>query len=345
MRKLIVRLLSLMMGCFIIFACCEHSIVFAADTAQILTTTSIIEKIDDNQYLIPIVIYNNPGVMGFRIHLQCVSDETMIFSVSKGSVTSVGSFDSDVSSDGSDYVDVLWNNINEITEDGSVMYIGVEASAEKDIHILISYDQQDTFNEKYEDVSLECHDIIIPTDQEKDETTEDLTTEESINQDEINNLIHNSDEDKIKQDAKEDVDNNMVEDKIGTDNIKEALIKSLAYYKVDSPERISEENEEEFYNTVKKYLQSTSGVDQKLVNKLDIKKAVNHVKLTEDDYDQIFIYQDDGIPEVENVNNSNASNVRKWLVNYKIFIIVGALLVSTILIIIWRRKRHGKNKE
>ena len=112
--------------------------------------------------LIPVNIKDNNGIMGFKISVEYPSDIIEIISVSRGSITSNGNFNTNLGAiDG--VLDVLWNNVEDVTDDGTLFVIA--ATAKKQIKdetvIRISFSQPDTFNESWEDVQLKCENIVI----------------------------------------------------------------------------------------------------------------------------------------------------------------------------------------
>lgn len=112
---------------------------------------------------IPIQIKDNPGIMGFRITLKYDPKILTPRAVSKGTVTQAGMFEDSVSSSDKGSFDIVWNNVKEIKDDGTLAVAGFTCSgkAADQTEIEISYSQDDTFNEKYENVVFECKNGLI----------------------------------------------------------------------------------------------------------------------------------------------------------------------------------------
>lgn len=167
MKKFITIILSLLL----IFQC--NIVAFAADSVTVL-----VDKINLSQKevtLIPIIIKNNSGIMGFKMTVEYPVDKLDIKSVSRGEITAKGNFNINLGiNDGK--IDVLWNNVEEIKTDGTLFLISAQAKTEikKDTEIKLSFSQPDTFNEKYEDVAFDCKNIIISADY-IEPTTEETT--------------------------------------------------------------------------------------------------------------------------------------------------------------------------
>ena len=117
---------------------------------------------------IPVYIKDNPGVMGFRITIDYPSQVFESPKVTKGKVTLNGSFD------------VLWSNTENVKTDGTLFTVELKVkdnAATNKYSVGISYDQADTFNEKWQDVKLSCTDVEVTVgDYVEPETPEEPTT-------------------------------------------------------------------------------------------------------------------------------------------------------------------------
>ncbi|MCM1115443.1 MAG: hypothetical protein NC397_08110 [Clostridium sp.] len=157
MKKIITILLSilLMLQCNII--------AFASDNVTVLADSVSLSQTEP--ILIPIKIENNSGIMGFKMTVEYPVDKLDVKSVSRGEITAKGNFNSNLGINDGRF-DVLWNNVDEIKNDGTLFVISVQAKTEikKDTEIKLSFSQPDTFNEKYEDVVFDCKNIIISAD-------------------------------------------------------------------------------------------------------------------------------------------------------------------------------------
>ena len=107
---------------------------------------------------------NNPGLMGFSINVQYPTDKIEVVSVEMGGLLSVGNFLTDFGvHDGS--FDVKWYHTGNIDADGVLFVLEVKPVRQSAAEgaIKLSYSQDDTFNEKMEDVVLKCEDIGFKT--------------------------------------------------------------------------------------------------------------------------------------------------------------------------------------
>lgn len=115
--------------------------------------------------------------MGFKITVEYPVDKIEIKAVSKGELTTKGNFITNMGINDGKF-DVLWNNTENVNGDGTLFVITAQAKADinKDCNIKLSYSQPDTFNESYQDVKLNCHNILISAN--KVETTAPVTEKE-----------------------------------------------------------------------------------------------------------------------------------------------------------------------
>jgi flagellar biosynthesis regulator FlbT len=130
---------------------------------NIIIENADIVKVDNNLYILPINISNNPGLMGFKMNIS-YGDGIAINSISRGDVTSKGNFsDNHLYSNDGNAFSVLWNNTEEIKSAGTLFFIGFSVidDSVNDINFSITYSEQDTFNEEYENVILSCSNIKI----------------------------------------------------------------------------------------------------------------------------------------------------------------------------------------
>lgn len=169
MKKIITILLSILL----VLQC--NIIAFAADTVTV--SADKVSLTQDEPTLIPIKIENNNGIMGFKMTVEYPADKLDVKSVSKGEITAKGNFNSNLGINDGRF-DVLWNNVDEIKNDGILFVISAQAKTEikKDTEIKLSFSQPDTFNEKYEDVTFDCKNIVISADYIESTTPETTTS-------------------------------------------------------------------------------------------------------------------------------------------------------------------------
>lgn len=150
----------------LLFFCMCASTIYAgaapAVQSQIYADTVVIKAEDSAS--IPILIKNNPGIMGYLITAEYEPDKLVIESVSAGKLSENGIFDYNISSDGGDKVDILWSCTKEIGNDGVLFYLNVRAGKNlgKDKTVItLKCSAKDTFNEKYDTVNPECFPIEV----------------------------------------------------------------------------------------------------------------------------------------------------------------------------------------
>lgn len=111
---------------------------------------------------IPLCITENEGIMGFRIRVQYPRDLLYQPEVKPGSLTGTGLLDSNISPEGT--IEVLWCGSSDVEGDGSLFILEFtvrEDAREARGELLLTYTQEDTFNERWEDVLLKFSPVSI----------------------------------------------------------------------------------------------------------------------------------------------------------------------------------------
>lgn len=134
-----------------------NCVAAGASDDYILYANEIIAQ-KDIKTTVPVNLKNNKGIMGFKITVEYNPENVDISSVEKGIITSIGNFTTNFGTSNKKF-DIIWNNTDEVSMDGSLFVLYV--ICKKSDQIKISYSQQDTFNEKYDDVVLNCNDISV----------------------------------------------------------------------------------------------------------------------------------------------------------------------------------------
>ncbi|MBQ7740232.1 MAG: hypothetical protein IJT65_03255 [Eubacterium sp.] len=121
---------------------------------------------------IPVSLENNTGITGFRITFIYPKDAFETVNVSSGSLTETGSFNTTIS----DYskvngsFDVLWSSTENVTKNGTLCLVTLKAknTAKPNKYTFnIKYTQEDTFDESFKDVKLNCKPFYISISENK----------------------------------------------------------------------------------------------------------------------------------------------------------------------------------
>ena len=155
-EKFMKKTISCFLACLLIIA-----LALPAFAAGVTVSAQDAAISTEQTSLISVDISGNTGIMGFKIVVKYDVKKVDIVSVTKGDRASKGNFISNFGTNDGAF-NVVWNNTSQIKEDGSLFVIGVKAKENFDASkIELSYSQGDTFNEKYEDVKLNCEDITV----------------------------------------------------------------------------------------------------------------------------------------------------------------------------------------
>ena len=149
----------------------SSSFIAFADDGYIVSSPDIAAK-QEESITIPINLSQNKGLMGFRITVRYPEDKLKLTNVSSGSLTADGLFNTTVSSYEAlkGEFDILWSDSKETKSDGTlaVMTYSIKSTADNGkCSIELSYSQDDTFNEKLEDVKLKCSPIKVTVGEEE----------------------------------------------------------------------------------------------------------------------------------------------------------------------------------
>jgi len=152
MKKTIKRWLLVI--CVIIAMCA--TVVVAAETSPLLKADNQSVEAGDS-IVIPVLIQNNTGVMGMGIDIEYDANVFENPSITRGTVLAGGTFNDSITENTKGSFKVLWSDTSEISDNGTLFSISmnVKASAKAgDYSITISNREGDTFDERYENVSL-----------------------------------------------------------------------------------------------------------------------------------------------------------------------------------------------
>ncbi|MCM1235127.1 MAG: hypothetical protein NC489_33930 [Ruminococcus flavefaciens] len=108
-----------------------------------------------------------------------------ILSISRGFVSSKGNFAAAIS-DEEGAADIIWNHTEDVKiEEGSLFFITAEKLSDE-LMIELSFSQADTFDEKYEDVCLQCKKVEMKNSTQAKTGNEKLVESEEIKQKDTN---------------------------------------------------------------------------------------------------------------------------------------------------------------
>ena len=171
----------------------------------------------------------------------------LIPKVTSGNVTAKGMLNDSILNSSAESFDVVWTGTENVEGAGVLFTVSVDVmqNAElKDYKIALSFSQADTFNEKYEDVFLDCKEITLTIGSESNlqaNTTGGGATIENGIQPTITETTQMSAQSKTTEEAKDEyvsdvlikIDSTDVAD-IVNDAVKEFDVKSVAEVPPDS---------------------------------------------------------------------------------------------------------------
>ena len=130
-------------------------------TGNCVAVSSSVSAIDsDNQFKVTFHFSNNPGMMGYKMILSYDASAINPLSVSQGKDFNVGQLTDNIGVKSGQF-NVLWNHLSDFKGNGIAFEITFEKLADKYSEITVGYSQEDTFNEDWDDVILDCHNIPL----------------------------------------------------------------------------------------------------------------------------------------------------------------------------------------
>lgn len=252
--------------------------VRAADACRVSADTSQIEILDEGICLVPLMLYGNHGLMGFRISFSYDVEQIEILTVSRGTLTAAGNFMSNIAEKEADgKLELLWNDTEEKKTDGSLCYLGVRSTAENP-EIAITYSQPDTFNEAYQDVRLACETIrlnnIEPSALAGQGNPAGSDESEDVRKAEL----------RQRDNAIKEYRDVQLEKRETEDKIKEAYLYSIKKYGVKTYQELSKKEQENFWEDTREYLMRDKGADKGNLGEIDVKNQVERLGIAEQEY-------------------------------------------------------------
>lgn len=151
----------------------------------------------DNSYMVPVLIKNNTGIMGYKINLKYNEKDLSIKAVTAGKDYLNGTFDDNIGMK-KGTCDILWSGSKSVKKDGALFYIKFtkEKGFKKKSTIKMSYSKADTFNEKYKELQIDCKNIEI-TSLDKLLANTDVKFENTEVKESVNDVLAHNDAAKI----------------------------------------------------------------------------------------------------------------------------------------------------
>lgn len=210
-------------------------------------------------FQVKVKLSGNPGIIGLKISIDYPMEKVKAVSVSRGELLKKGNFNTNMGiNDG--HFDVLWSYSENINGDGELFEASfkVQDNVTEDFQIALSYSAEDTFNESWDDVILNCHPISVhilsSAEAEKTEpSTEMLTQAETVIQ--------------LPSPTEQ-------QSTINPPNILNAVDTALESAGVASVDDISGENQETFLQIVNENLSKSGGNDVSGIQSLDELKTL-----------------------------------------------------------------------
>lgn len=129
------------------------------------------------EVVMPVYIENNPGFSGTKITIS-YDKNLKVLSVENGNVFNYGNFVQNADNSEGNSFDVVWNSNIENKANGVMFTVMFKLpdNAAGDYNIKITYDKDNTFNAKYDDVIFDCGSAVISVPDNYDSDTDNNIT-------------------------------------------------------------------------------------------------------------------------------------------------------------------------
>ncbi len=145
----------------VLSVCGEPNYVRAGQNAIVKAEDMVGKQGEEIQ--IPVKISGNTGIMGFQINVNYDEKYLTPLKTTCGDVIS-GVFDDNIEISKDSHFDILWSGTEDNNQDGILFYMTFrvkETAPKGTTQIELSYLQEDTFDESYEDVILDCRSVNL----------------------------------------------------------------------------------------------------------------------------------------------------------------------------------------
>ncbi len=166
MNKVLKKLISVFLITYILFT--NVAICFSSSTENQCFVYTIASQVSTGQdVLIPVYIRNNHGFMGFEMMIQYDPAIVTAKNVEVGKLLPNGLFDFSVDADKQGTIHVIFTNTEDIKNDGELFTIAFNVVSTKvtTSQLTITTKQENTFNERWEDVQFNCSPGILSVNQ------------------------------------------------------------------------------------------------------------------------------------------------------------------------------------
>lgn len=172
MNKLIRNSLSIVMV-FVLLVCGSVASLGASAALKI----DSIKAQAGQEVTMPVYIENNPGFSGTKITVS-YDENLKVISVENGNVLNYGNFVQNADNSADNSFDVVWNSSIENKANGVMFTVTFKLpdNAAGDYTVKITYDKDNTFNAKYDDVTFDCGSAVISVPQNGNSDTDNNVT-------------------------------------------------------------------------------------------------------------------------------------------------------------------------
>lgn len=156
-----VRRIVCLVLCLILCISTVFTVSYAASKNRVYAAEITAKPGDEIE--IPIQISNNSGFMGIALVFSYDSSAMTPISAKRGSIVTSGLFDDSIETSQSNEFKVIWCGSDNIQRDGNLctLKFKINDSASGEYKLTISFEQNNTYDNNYKPVKLNCEDVSI----------------------------------------------------------------------------------------------------------------------------------------------------------------------------------------
>lgn len=157
------RFIALLMSVIVIICSFDYTGITTQAAEFPVVYSNNVKAVPGREISIPVHIADNNGIMGFGIEIKYDSSYLKPLNIKAGNILANGMLNDSIATSEAGDFEVLWSGNEDISEDGILFYISfyLNDNVEGKTDINITYEEQDTFDEDWNPVKLECNDFEI----------------------------------------------------------------------------------------------------------------------------------------------------------------------------------------
>ncbi len=284
-----------------------------------------------------VCIRKNRGIMGFRIKVKYDKDIIQISKVSRGSILNHGNFQDNLGLKNGQF-DILWSGTEDMKKSGTLFTLSVQLKKKNfnNATIELSYLQEDTFNENWEDVSLLCKNIeLCGTETQKKNTDSVLQKTEESQQELRSEAVNETADQILEQVTMEEFYEKVLDVVARSEDVQDdSQMQSIEFSKL--PEQQKKQIAKQILDN---YKQITAKNVRKMSEKDQVQVVQEIFRRFEEQKDMKTIQVEKELKKTDQKHeNSERNNSQTNKIVMSILIVFGLILI--LMVVQWKKRKE-----